>query len=150
MKFVVPVVIFLTLLACEGPNKFKSSSQNAADMEGWRNNKLELNLSHFDVSLTWLVRPRVGGSKSSSLLVKVLDSTSNLVDLPEGVSLEFYAWMPSMGHPLTDAGSFERLSTGVYLNNGIVFNMGGEWEMQLMLWGKSDEVIHDLKWYERW
>jgi hypothetical protein len=56
--------------------------------------------------------------------------------------------MPGMGHPMKNAGTFEMVSEGVYLNTSIEFNMGGEWEMFLMLVDEDFEVLEEVSWTE--
>ena len=51
--------------------------------------------------------------------------------LPEGLSINVDADMPSHGHGINTAPEIEKISTGKYQVKGLLFHMGGEWELYI-------------------
>ena len=128
------------------------SPQNHKIKEGTTNSKLsETNLQaqildyQFDVK--WLGGP-FGNSKQQSKLIVFVYRNSKLSDIESGLHLQFYTSMPSMGHPMAEAGEFVRLSEGVYLNKGIEFNMPGEWMHELWLVDENFDTQDYVVWPE--
>jgi hypothetical protein len=56
--------------------------------------------------------------------------------------------MPSMGHPMQNAGFFEEVSFGVYINSEIEFNMDGEWEMFIQVYDENYDIMSEALWQE--
>lgn len=75
-----------------------------------------------------------------------LYKNGNLHSLPEGQTLEFYATMPSMGHPMEDAGFFEEIDQGVYVNKAIRYNMSGDWKNELWIMDENLNILDRLQW----
>ncbi|MEO0335647.1 MAG: hypothetical protein AAF202_04605 [Pseudomonadota bacterium] len=95
----------------------------------------------------WLKGP-VGKIESTNHLLVQVTSQVSPARLPEGLSLEFYATMPSMGHPMEDAGFFEEIEVGLYLNKSIRYNMPGDWRNELWLMDSDFKVIDRVTWDE--
>ncbi len=101
-----------------------------------------------NVETQWLSDPFGNAKQQSALLVFITDEQGALTDIPEGLSLNFYADMPSMGHPMDDAGAFQKLETGIFLNKTIRFNMAGDWRMELRLQDEEFNITDQVQWYE--
>jgi hypothetical protein len=86
--------------------------------------------------------------KPQQLLVRFFDEQNEAIVLPEGIEMEFYSWMPSMGHPLTDPGYFQEQEGHGYVNSSIRFNMGGPWQMKLLFWDSDQNLLKTLVWEE--
>ncbi|MCB0421610.1 MAG: hypothetical protein KDD61_11475 [Bdellovibrionales bacterium] len=100
------------------------------------------------IETKWLKGPIGKISVENSLLVFVANSKGEVVSLPQDLHVEFYSTMPSMGHPLEDAGYFEVLETGLYINRHIVYNMPGRWKQEVWLVDSSGNIVSKVEWYE--
>lgn len=98
------------------------------------------------MKLQWVAGPYGTVEQKSKLLVTFLDTNDRLTSLPNEQELSFYATMPSMGHPLSHPGYFKKISEGIYLNEDIIFNMGGDWLMELSILNNSGEIKDEIKW----
>ena len=96
----------------------------------------------------WLQGPFGSLSKKSQIMVILFNKEGHRTSLPKGVDLQFYATMPSMGHPLDDPGFFEEIETGIFINNNVQFNMPGEWKMELWLTDKDYNILDNSLWLE--
>lgn len=100
------------------------------------------------VESRWLRGPFGNVKLKNQLMVLVFDNTGTPTSLPDGLTLNFYSTMPSMVHPLEDAGFFEEVDTGVFINKDIQFNMGDEWRHELWLMNKDLDILDKVQWFE--
>lgn len=56
--------------------------------------------------------------------------------------------MPSMGHPMDDAGYFESLGDGLYINRTIRYNMPGDWKNELWILDQDLNIQEKVQWDE--
>ena len=146
MRWLSLVLVFLS--ACGGPKDYQVV--NAPQLQVLNNSQLLVFKNQpYRVSFTWLESIKTSVKDKNKLIVYVYNSQKELVDLPEVLNLEFYASMPSMGHPMENEGVFQRVAQGIYLNQDIVFNMGGEWLMELWLINAQFEVKDQVAWIEK-
>lgn len=141
LLFLVLSVIFV---GCNSPRNNRVSggeisTEAATEIQMFSATGLRLNVM-------WITGPFGTNTKTSEMMVIVTDSKGVRASIKG--ELGFYAWMPSMGHPAGDAGFFEEVETGVYLNSGIRFNMGGEWELSLQDLDEDYNVKDEVKWLE--
>lgn len=146
MKF---VLIFLFLILSAGCNSPLNHRLTEPEKPLDKSNATGLNFQTqaLKVEKKWLEGPFGNVKKKSILIVYFYNAEQKLTDIPTGLSLNFFATMPSMGHPMDRPGYFEKISQGIYINREIVFNMVGEWEMQLSL-DTENETLDTLKWLE--
>ncbi len=139
----------LFLISCDGPRNHKVKKVSASGL-GKSNEKMSFKSNKIQISVSWL-SPLVGSiDKTNTLIVYLFNKQGALVDPPKDLTVEFYAIMPSMGHPMGDAGFFEKLDTGIYINKNIVFNMDGDWLMEVLLLNKDYVVQDKVEWEESW
>ena len=81
-------------------------------------------------------------------MVIVRNREGALASLPQGLTLNFYSTMPSMGHPMEDAGYFEKLGVGIYLNSSISYNMSGDWRNELWIMDSDYNIKDKVIWEE--
>ncbi|MCH2533939.1 MAG: hypothetical protein MK008_05810 [Bdellovibrionales bacterium] len=144
MKYLIALILLLT--ACHSPINHRLTQDNSELKKlklskEFKNNKLM-------ITFEWIVGPSGDINKNNSLFVVVKDENNNLVNIPKGLNLSFYATMPSMGHPLDDAGFFEPLSKGLYLNQTIKYNMGGQWLNELWLVDEDLNIKDKISWQD--
>lgn len=140
MKILIILSVF-TLIACGSPRDNMVKDGNNKQQKQTPN-KLVAEVTKIEISYQWLKGPSGSIYEDNHLLV-VLTKDAQRYDLPEGLSLLFYATMPSMGHPMEDAGHFKRLDTGIYINSSIKYNMPGDWLNEI--WIVDDQLeIKDL------
>ncbi len=138
--------VSLMMLGCDSPRNNRvyateSLLQNA-------NTVLEFSNSNIKALVMWSEGPYPEVGQNSKLIVFIYDQNMRLMDLPEGQSLEFFTLMPSMGHGAEDTGYFARLSKGIYENPSIVFQMPGDWQMQLSLLDSNFNELDKVLWLE--
>ncbi|MCL2779636.1 MAG: FixH family protein [Polyangiaceae bacterium] len=100
-------------------------------MCAWGDNRL------LNVVIRTTPQPPVQGQNSMELTVT--DNDGNPVD---GLTIKINPNMPSMGHgsPLTTP-TFDAQGNGKYLDTNVVFQMGGQWQLDITLTGSvSDHV----------
>jgi hypothetical protein len=107
---------------------------------------LSFNQYKLQAEILWLKGPVGDIRTDNTLLVILKDSNGALTSVPEGLTLEFYATMPSMGHPMEDAGYFENIGPGLYINQSIRYNMPGDWKNELWLLDNDFETQDRLSW----
>ncbi|MCB9072258.1 MAG: hypothetical protein H6623_01455 [Bdellovibrionaceae bacterium] len=103
----------------------------------------------YSVTSQWLNGPVGNIHINNTLLVVVKDEFGQATSLPDTMTLQFYATMPSMGHPMDDAGFFEKIETGVYINKSIRYNMPGEWRNELWILNDKLETTDKISWFEQ-
>jgi hypothetical protein len=140
--------IFSTLLAlqvsCNSPmNHRLRSAEND-------NKSLGLAESRFtggewSARALWVEGP-FGNTNQNNYLLVFLYKEGRLQSLPSGQTLNFYATMPSMGHPMEDAGFFQELDEGIYLNKSIRYNMPGDWKNELWIMDANLNIVDQLEW----
>lgn len=145
MKYFIS--LFLILTACHSPIN-QRVLEDSTQLTKLNKQTKEFKNQKLFITFEWLVGPIWDINKDNSLFVVIKDENNNLTDLPKGLDLSFYAMMPSMGHPLDDAGFFERLSKGLYLNQSIKYNMGGPWVNELWLVDESLNVKDKISWQD--
>lgn len=135
---------FLLIIACESPRN------NRVSPNGLNVNPLSQTMSFlefpYQVEVKWLVGPVGNINAKNQLLVVIKDQDGNPTSLPAQYSLGFYATMPSMGHPMDDAGYFEDLGYGIYLNKTIGYNMPGDWQNEVWIMDKEFNVLDRVIW----
>jgi hypothetical protein len=102
----------------------------------------------FTMTVIWSEGPYPEIFKTSKLLVLVKNSSGELINLPDDLSLNFFTVMPSMGHGSEDTGYFQNISEGVYENPSIVFQMPGDWQMQLSILDSNFKELDKVIWLE--
>lgn len=146
MRVCLFIPLLLCLVNCDSPIRNKTVLVEKA-ITGSSN--LETFAKHgITLQHQWLVGPFGSIKKENHLLVLLFDENKNPVSLPANLTLFFYSTMPSMGHPMEDAGIFEELDTGIYLNKTIRFNMGEEWRHELWLMNENQDIVDKVQWYE--
>ncbi len=144
MKNLIIFFILLLFTSCSSPQNnrvYEDQGQSGHGVE-----TLSFSNGKYSLQAEWLEGPFGTSTKSSEILVIVRGADGARASLSD--ELGFYAWMPSMGHPMADAGYFEEVSTGVYINSTIKFNMGGEWEMSLRTLDEDFNIKDEVKWLE--
>lgn len=130
--------LLLLFSACDSPRNNRVNSGGKAPGTGIANKAF--NSNGYLVQYQWLSGP-FGNVKQTSSLIVYLSRDGKPVSLPSGQELNFYATMPSMGHPIEQPGFFEELSSGIYLNKNIIFNMQGPWTLELWV---QDSVTFNI------
>lgn len=146
MRFLATVFVLCVLSsACDSPMSHRVASGNRA-----QGGAESLTFKSYDltVEVNWLLGPVGNISTNNQLLVVVKNHLGAPASLPEGHSLNFYATMPSMGHPMEDAGFFEELSPGVYVNKTIRYNMPGDWRNELWIMDRDLNIKDKVVWDE--
>jgi hypothetical protein len=135
----------LFLSACDSPRNHRLQ-----DLSGLQKAQNILTLTKLDLRLQsqWVEGPYGNVQKSSSLVIYVYNQKQELTDLPSGKDLEFFATMPSMGHPLDQPGEFIRVAKGIYINSSIRFNMPGDWQMEVSIVTSNNEIVEQAVWLE--
>ena len=97
MKRLSALLFFVLSFGCESPmNNRVVGDDNVESLKISNAQFTELGVY---VTWQWLGGP-VGRISARNQLLVTLKSDNGPVDLPEGLSLEFYSTMPSMGHRL--------------------------------------------------
>ncbi len=144
MKHLIIISLFgFTLSACDSPMNNRVS--DSGDTSGFDIEKKAFSSLEFQVEVKWLEGPFGNISKDNHLLV-FLYKDEELVSLAENQTLAFYATMPSMGHPMEDAGYFEEIDKGIYLNKTIRFNMPGDWKNEIWIMDEDFNIMDRLEW----
>ena len=146
MKYLL-LILCIFLISCDGPKDHKVNGPTKVDSFGLKESK-RFKKYNITVMYQWLSPLKGSLSAENKLMIYFYDKNKELVDLPKDILLEFYATMPSMGHPMADAGYFTRLDAGIYFNDSIVFNMPGDWRMELILYDQDYNEIEKVKWDE--
>ena len=130
MRFLIFIgLTFILLSGCDSP----------------LNEKANFSKSGLQAEVKWIEGP-FGNIKKENHLVVFLYKDGGLFSLPDGQTLEFYATMPSMGHPLEDPGFFEEIDKGIYLNKSIHYNMPGDWKNELWIMDANFNILDRLEW----
>lgn len=142
-QILLPSLSFF-LMACGSPTDNPVQSQpiqkNGVSQQSFGN-------LGYTVEHRWVSGPYSNINQKSVLAVYIKDASGNIVSLPEGLELSFYSTMPSMGHPMDDAGFFEE-GPGVYINRNIRFNMPGDWKHELWILNSDYDKVDELHWLE--
>lgn len=102
----------------------------------------------YSLKSVWAEGPYTNVAQTSSLLIFIYNDMGQLMDLPDGLTLGFWATMPSMGHGLEDAGYFEHLGRGIYENSNIVFQMSGDWKIDISILDENYNELDKVSWRE--
>jgi hypothetical protein len=136
----------LMIAACDSPRNHRVRSGDDSVGQGAAIADKAFPSSGLKVQYQWLSGPFSNVKQNSSLIV-YLSRDGKSVSLPAGQELNFYATMPSMGHPIEQPGYFEELSTGIYLNKNIVFNMQGPWVLELWVQDSlTFNILDKIEW----
>ncbi|MCB0379304.1 MAG: hypothetical protein KDD33_12495 [Bdellovibrionales bacterium] len=146
MRVVLILAHFLLILsACNSPMNHRVEADSPT------NKSLEsMSFSSYSlaVEVQWLTGP-VGNIQTKNQLLVILKNDQGAPSpLPEGLTLNFYATMPSMGHPMDDAGQFQYLGNGIYLNPSIKYNMPGDWKNELWIMDNQFNIKDKVTWEE--
>lgn len=144
-RYLWKVMIFLLLTSCNSPmnHRVQSSVGDSHKLE-----MMSLNYFQFKVEFHWLIGPFGNANTDNHLLVILRDKNGIPKSLPDEFFLEFFSTMPSMGHPMSRAGYFERVSEGIYINKTIRFSMDGEWQHELQVVDSQYQIKDKVIWGE--
>ncbi len=145
MKMYILCILALCTVHCKSPMDNRLDEPESFAQKA---NILELSSLKLSLKTQWLEGPVGNLQVNNTLLVSVYNSNDELTDLPDSLQLQFYATMPSMGHPMDDAGMFERISTGLYLNSTIKYNMQGDWQNELWLMDQNYQTVEAVQWFD--
>ncbi|MCB0408243.1 MAG: hypothetical protein KDD34_08570 [Bdellovibrionales bacterium] len=142
LKYLIFLLSFLLLTSCGSPINHK--------VEGEQKTSSFLSFKTFNLQIEtrWLEGPVGNINTDNQLMVIVKNQSNQLVSLPNGYSLNFYATMPEMGHPLDDPGFFEMVNEGIYINKTIRYNMSGKWKNELWIIDDASSVKDKVIWDE--
>jgi hypothetical protein len=147
MKSLFIFFALFILSACDSPMNHRISLSDSP------NNKATQTLGFdqlgYKIETRWMQGPFGNINRDNHLLVFVFNPSGRPIDLDKKHTLSFYATMPSMGHPMEDAGYFEHLDTGIYMNKSIRYNMPGDWRNELWIMNHDFEVLDQLQWNEQ-
>lgn len=143
-KFLTLLFIF-TLSACDSPMNNRISTSY-----GIQNKAQKISFKEYPLTVEtqWLVGPSGNITINNTLMVILKDSQGHLINLPDDLSLAFYSTMPSMGHPMEDAGYFEQINDGIYINKNIKYNMPGDWKNELWIMDTQFNIKDKIEWDE--
>lgn len=145
MKSLLFIFIFaLVLVGCDSPMNNRVENSSAT----FKTQALTFSSNGIRAEAQWLAGPYGNISQTNQLLVILKDAAGNPVSLEAPLTLGFYSTMPSMGHPMDDAGFFEAVSDGVYINKTIRFNMPGDWKHELWILDEQFNVKDKVEWDE--
>ena len=133
--------MFIFLSSCNSP------TQKLAPIPNSDSHKAAFPQTPYSAKYYWAKGPYGEVDKENTLVV-FLYKNQELHSLPSDLSIEFYATMPSMGHPLEDAGYFQELSPGIYINEHIKYNMSGEWKNELQIMNSAFNIQDKISWSE--
>ena len=145
MKFLNFLLLSLYIVGCDSPMNHRTDEPKNLVQKA---NSLKLSKLELTFTTLWLVGPVGSINFNNKLLVSVYNLEGELTDLPTTLSLQFYATMPSMGHPMDDAGYFEKISTGLYLNSTIKYNMPGDWQNELWVMDENYQTLEAVQWLD--
>lgn len=165
-NFYITLWFFTFFSGCQGAYFYEKKELNSIKSSFLHSQKINLNTKEYYIQWFWL-NSQASKNQSSeknefetlsfsglqvgrkqNLVVAVKSLNQEWVSLPTNYEFEFYAWMPSMGHPLKNSAVFTGGDSGLYLNTGIEFNMSGLWEMQILIWDENSNLIKKIIWNE--
>lgn len=143
MKLFFLLTLTLLFSGCNAPinNQVRTDKGN----QTLESEPLLFSQTQVSVDFRWLKGP-YGQLKQENHLVVFLYQEEEPYSLPETQSLNFYATMPSMGHPMEDAGFFEEIEPGVYINKSIRYNMPGDWQNELWIMDQDFNILDKVQW----
>ncbi len=138
-------LLLLGICGCDSPmnNRVNEPQNKAQQSISLRFESLALN-----IKTVWLAGPEGSINFNNKLLVILTNEQGDLTDLPNDTTLQFYSTMPSMGHPMDDAGTFVRMAKGLYLNDTIKYNMPGDWLNELWILDQNFQTVDAVRWLE--
>lgn len=137
------ITSFLIFSGCHSPMNNRVYDDIPKRNDG--GDQLVFTQSSVHAEYRWLKGPFGGVVKKNTLMV-ILYLDDEPHSLRKDQALEFYSTMPSMGHPMEDAGYFEEVEKGVYINKSIRFNMPGDWKNELWIMDKEFNIVDRLEW----
>jgi hypothetical protein len=69
--------------------------------------------------------------KNQHFSVQVVVTRKDGTDLPEDFTIQVDADMPAHGHGINTAPEIKKLPSGTYHVDGLLFHMGGQWELYI-------------------
>lgn len=147
MKFLI-LLLSVTLASCDSPQNHRIIGSSQGEEKSSFTQKTFEN-HPLKVEFKWISGPHGSLSQSSSLMILIYNKDGQLAPLPEGLEPYFYGTMPAMGHPLEDPGFFNKLETGIYINESIQFNMEGEWKLELWLMNEEFNIKDKVQWLDQ-
>lgn len=135
------------LVACNSPQNHRVISNETN--KNLQEKTLSFKTLGLQISTQWLSGPVGNIHINNALLVIIKDGDGQPTALPQDCTLTFYATMPSMGHPMDDAGFFEELDTGIYINKNIRYNMPGEWKNELWILDQDFHTQDKVSWIDQ-
>lgn len=140
------ILLTTSFLGCESPRNNRVLMGEELALTGQRSFRFD-QLNYTAVVL-WSEGPYPEIYRTSKLLVLIYDQSGELTNLPADLNLNFFTLMPSMGHGAEDTGYFQIISDGVYENPSIVFQMSGDWQMQLSILNSNFDELDKVIWLE--
>jgi hypothetical protein len=151
-KIILMMVGYLWILllssACDSPIQNRVRNLERQNNSNQIDQSTVISHGEYQITAQWLTGPFGQITQLSELLVMIRNPDGELSDLNGLEQLYFYAAMPSMGHPMDDAGDFVRLHQGIYLNQTIRFNMPGDWKMELWWMDDDYNILEAVSWDE--
>lgn len=143
LKMLIPLLL---TLSCNSPMNHRISQVTGPSES--KATSFQFTALALHAETLWVEKPEGKMQVKNKLLVILKNSANQSVSLPQGYSLAFYSTMPSMGHPLANAGEFLEFSPGLYLNQNIRYSMEGEWKNELWIYDENSNIVDKVSWLE--
>ena len=137
------ILIGLVISSCGSPMNHRVEPQEQIQK---KLNTMSLENLALDAEIQWLTGPAGNIKVNNQLMVIFRNKDGVPSDLPKGLTVNFYATMPSMNHPMDNAGDFEPLGHGIYLNSTIRYNMPGDWLNELWIMDSEYNIKDKVLW----
>lgn len=149
LKPLLLISLFLTLISCgDSPllNHEDESTTPQSNIDGLTTsqNSFRLDGVSYKTNINWTKGPYSSPALESKILISLLDTNGNLINLPPAYHLELWGYMPSMGHGTAYDGYIEHLGQGTYMNFELFFNMPGDWEINIEI-KKGSKTANTVK-----
>ena len=92
---------------------------------------------------SWLKGPFPSPTKESSFRIILKDQSNNFTQLSSTYEFRVFIIMPSMGHGPADSGTFQALEPYLYVNEGLYFNMEGDWKIFVDVCVKGKDICDE-------
>ncbi len=143
MVRVLLFVLATALAGCaEAPWFRHERSANPSSIEILRQAEVDLSLLDLKIEVIWLSPPVGDPMVVSDYLLVVRGKDGQVAELPENLELFAYGWHTSMGHGSATDGRLEKVSEGIHRNEGLRFNMPGQWELIIQVY-EADELLDE-------
>lgn len=144
MKHIL-LLFIIVICGCDSPMNNRVNENNTKTTKA---TTLTFTDRKLRVEAEWTYGPFGSIQKNNHLLVILKNEQGEPESLPSPLTLNFYATMPSMGHPMEDAGFFEEIDKGIYINKTIRYNMPGDWKNELWIMDENYNVLEKVEWLE--